>query len=143
VKRVGIALLALAIAACDERPPRLEELRQDCRAIDGDSLLCGDLRVRLAGVDTPELHGRCAAEVAAARLAQQRLADLAAAGIALRPLGFDRYARTLAIVVTPEGRNVASLLIREDLGRPYDGRGPRPSWCAAQLPTEPATRVRG
>lgn len=29
------------------------------RVVDGDTLRCGDIRIRLAGIDTPEMPGHC------------------------------------------------------------------------------------
>lgn len=106
-------------------PPR-RTLR--CRAVDGDTLRCGAERVRLVGLDTPEMQGRCPAESRLARRAQARLAALAADGVTLQPEGRDRYDRLLAVVRDRAGRDLASIMIREGLARPYGG-GRRAGWC--------------
>jgi endonuclease YncB( thermonuclease family) len=101
-----------------------------CIATDGDTLRCGQERVRVMGLDAPELRRpRCPAERSLARAARDRLAGLVAQGVTLRPMGRDRYGRTLAVVRTRDGRDVAAVLIREGLARPYDGRGRRAGWC--------------
>jgi endonuclease YncB( thermonuclease family) len=84
-------LLALALAA------------SGCTATDGDTLRCGEERIRLTGIDAPELHGcqprgrRCAP--GDGRASRRVLAALIN-GQQLRivRLGKDRFGRTLAAV---------------------------------------------
>ena len=99
-----------------------------CRAVDGDTLRCGAERVRVVGLDTPELQGRCAAETRLAERAKARLAALVAEGVSLQPQGRDRYDRLLAVVRDRAGRDLAAVLIREGHARPYLG-GQRAGWC--------------
>jgi micrococcal nuclease len=103
--------------------------RASCRAIDGDSLVCGQERVRIMGLDAPELRGRCHAETRLARAAHARMQQLVARGVALERRGRDRYRRTLAVVRVRGGQDVAAIMIRERLARPYNGTGPRRGWC--------------
>lgn len=78
-----------------------------CAATDGDSIRCGDERIRLTGIDAPEL-GRC--QPAGRRCApgdgaaSHRALQAAMAGGKLRivRLGRDRYGRTLAVVYAGE-----------------------------------------
>jgi micrococcal nuclease len=99
-----LPVVLLALAGCVDEAPHPDEVRQDCRAVDGDTLRCPDQTVRLRGVDTPEIVGRCTAEREAARAARARLAEIAADGLALRPHGQDRFGRTVATLVTHGGR---------------------------------------
>jgi micrococcal nuclease len=115
-----LALLLLAAPA---------NARQACRAIDGDSLVCGSERIRVVGFDAPELRGQCRAEVRLARAARARMQQLVARGITLERRGQDRYRRTLAVVRVRGGQDVAHIMIRERLGRAYDGSGRRQGWC--------------
>lgn len=87
--------------------------------------------VRLAGIDAPELRGRCAEEVAQAERAKARLAALLAGGhLELVDVRYGKYAgRVVARVLTADGRDVAAILLVEKLVRPYDG-GRREPWCA-------------
>jgi micrococcal nuclease len=109
--------------------PAPAEARQACRAIDGDSLVCGSERIRILGLDAPELRGRCPAEVRLARAARARMQELVARGITIERRGRDRHRRTLAVVRVRGGQDVADIMIRERLARAYDGRGPRRGWC--------------
>ncbi len=84
--------------------------------------------VRLRGVDTPEIRGKCATETAAARKARDKLSELTGGGVYLENIAFDKYGgRVDADVITPGG-NAAAILIEQGLGRPYAG-GNRAGWC--------------
>lgn len=98
---------------------------------DGDTIRLGDERIRIVGLDTPELGHRaqCQEEAVAAEQAKQALiAEFARGNVALERQGTDRYGRTLARV-TVDGRDVADTLIAQGLARPYAG-GRRDGWCS-------------
>lgn len=87
--------------------------------------------IRLRGVDTPEIKGKCAGERELAAKGKARVAGLLPAGttVTLTQLGPDKYhGRHVAAIVLRDGTNVAALLIAEGLARPYDG-GKKSSWC--------------
>ena len=89
------------------------------------------VRVRLIDVDTPEIHGHCESEIEMAGRARDRLAELLPVGsvVELRDVQDDKYlGRIDARVITKDGVDVSGVLIKEKLGRPYDG-GRRASWC--------------
>jgi endonuclease YncB( thermonuclease family) len=99
--------------------------------IDGDTFVYRDIHIRIADIDTPEVHGRCAAETALAARATQRMRALLAAGpFELHPTGDgrdeDRYRRKLRIV-TRNGRSLGDMLVAEGLARTWTGR--REPWC--------------
>ena len=83
------------------------------------------------GLDTPEegQRARCPREAPLARRATQRMAELVEAGVTMERRGPDRYGRTIAVVRDAQGRDVAALLIGEELAAPYRGRGLRRDWC--------------
>lgn len=88
--------------------------------------------VRLAGIDAPELRGRCASEIERAERAKARLsALLAGARLQLADIHYGKYAgRVVARVMTEDGGEVAAILLAENLVRAYDG-GRRAGWCGA------------
>lgn len=120
---------ALALAALLTAAPVHVLAQRRCVATDGDTLRCGAERIRIRGLDAPEMRGRCPTEIRAARAAQARLAQLIASGIVLERHGRDRYRRTLAVVRDLQGRELAVILVREGFARAYDGRSRRRGWC--------------
>lgn len=95
--------------------------------VDGDTLWLAGEKIRLDGIDAPEVEGRCQAERTLARRATLALSSLLAGkAIDLRRTGTDRYGRTLAKVLA-DGRDVGEQMLREGLARPWTGR--RESWC--------------
>lgn len=97
---------------------------------DGDTIRAGDERIRIIGIDAPELgkRSRCVAEQKAAEKARDFLSTALASGpVTITRQGEDRYGRTLAYVFV-NGRDIADTMIDLDLGRPYMG-GRRDGWC--------------
>jgi endonuclease YncB( thermonuclease family) len=99
-------------------------------------------RVRLAGIDAPELKGKCARERDLAQRARAYILaqlDSAAAGpapVQLREVRYGKYAgRVLARVETLDGTDLGQGLVTAGLARPYDGRR-RESWCEAAATAE-------
>jgi hypothetical protein len=83
-----------------------------CLAIDGDTLVCNHQKIRLTNVYAAELNE------AGGPAAKRRLQSLVTAGeVSLRPVGLDRYGRTLAEVYV-NGRRIE----QADIG-PRAGRG--------------------
>ena len=88
------------------------------------------IRVRLDGIDTPELRGRCAAERTAAEAARELVrARIGADPVRLMEVRYGKYAgRVLARIVLEDGEDLGAILLAAGLGRPYDG-GARAPWC--------------
>ncbi len=108
-------------------------------AVDGDTLAVRvriwlgqdvTIKVRLLGLDTPELHARCAAERTAAEAARTALTSLTANGpVTLTNIRNDKYGgRVLADVHNAAGQNLAANLIQTGFGRAYNGKT-RATWC--------------
>ena len=90
-------------------------------------------RVRLAGIDAPELRGKCARERALAERARAyllaRVGGEDRAWVRLRDIRYGKYAgRVLARVETAGGEDLGRGLMAAGLARPYAGRA-RVSWC--------------
>ena len=85
--------------------------------------------VRVDGVDTPEIRGRCEKEIRMAIAARDFVREKAGEKIALLNVKRGKYAgRVIADVQLANGKDLAQALIEAGLGRPYDG-GARKSWC--------------
>ena len=84
--------------------------------------------VRIRGIDTPEIKGKCPAEKAAALAAKARLAELLNGQVQLLHVEPDKYFGRVDADVTVNGQSVAAVLIAEGLARPYTG-GARQGWC--------------
>ena len=132
----ALHLLLIASAGpvrAQEAPPRFSLCHgmggPDC-VVDGDTFWLGERKIRVADIDTPEVHGpRCSAEEAVGMRATQRLLMLLDAGaFSLVPVErkTDRYGRNLRIV-TRRGQSIGALLIAEGLARPWTGA--RQPWC--------------
>jgi endonuclease YncB( thermonuclease family) len=117
---VSMLMVTQALAFC----PLASDLPSAAvqRVVDGDTLHLADgRRVRLIGLDTPELGraGRPAEPGAVA--ARSRLRELVAAsrgrvGLRLGREAQDRYGRTLAHVYDGRGRNLEAQMLDEGLG---------------------------
>lgn len=118
--------LALAIALTLACPAAAQ---QRAEVIDGDTIRVAGRVIRIRGIDAPEMHGKCAAEVALAQAAAARLRQLVAGGVVVVETGRDRYRRALATIYDPAGRDLGAALITAGLARPYNGRGQRAGWC--------------
>ena len=109
------------------------------RVIDGDTFEANvhvwpgvniDTKVRLRGIDAPELHARCADEYTKADAARAALTKiLAEGGVAISQVGLDKYGgRVDAAVSTRSTADVSAALLSGGFARAYDG-GRRGSWC--------------
>jgi micrococcal nuclease len=89
-----------------------------------------ETHVRLAGIDTPEIKGKCAAERMRAVQARQELETLLASStVTLSNIRLEKYAgRVLADASNGEGVNLASHLKDKGLARAYGGKR-RLGWC--------------
>jgi endonuclease YncB( thermonuclease family) len=87
-------------------------------------------RVRLRGIDAPELHARCDDERVKALAARDALARLLAEGsVGIARVGHDKYGgRVDADVSTPRTPDVSATMLEGGFARRYSG-GRRESWC--------------
>ena len=88
-------------------------------------------RVRLRGIDAPELKAACAEEFRMAEAATSALRDLLGQGeVAIYNIGPDKYqGRVVADVATKRTGNVSAALLTTGHVRSYNG-GHRNGWCA-------------
>lgn len=114
-----LVLGAVAAAIAWLEPSQATLSGNGARASDGDSLRLGAERIRLIGLDAPELDQSCAdgqgKAWACGAAARDRLAALLAVGpIACRPDGHDRYGRVLATCTVAE-RDLGHAMVAEGL----------------------------
>ena len=109
------------------------------RVIDGDTFearinlwpgLATTTRVRLRGIDAPELKARCNAERVKAEAAQDQLRSILDQGeVGISRVTLDKYGgRVLADASTQATADVAAALLDGGLVRRYGG-GHRDGWC--------------
>jgi len=109
------------------------------RVIDGDTFearvhvwpgVVVTTKVRLRGIDAPEMNARCTEERSKAERARDALSSLLADGdITVQHIGIDKYAgRVVADAATWRTSDVSAALLVRGVARPYSG-GRRAGWC--------------
>jgi len=112
---------------------------QVLKVLDGDTLqvrlhvwIGQDIEtlVRIGGIDTPEIKGKCGFEKQKAIKARDHLSKLLPENrVELRNIRLEKYAgRVMADVHSPNGASVAESLLSQGLARPYQGKK-RQGWC--------------
>jgi len=154
-RKTGVALMlaALALGLVSARGAEVVPGPVEATVtavIDGDTLAVRarvwlgqevTIRVRLAGVDAPELAGRCPDERARALAARAFLADRVGDGrVLLQDIRYGKFAgRVVARVVDPQGRDLGRALLEAGLARAYGGGRRRP-WCPRETVSSGADR---
>ncbi|MCS0493939.1 thermonuclease family protein [Ancylobacter sp. MQZ15Z-1] len=109
---VAVVLVVIALVVEHFVPP----LTGAVRVADGDSLELDGVRVRLEGIDAPELHQSCGEAATRwpcgekAKAALQAL--VAGAKVNCRPVDEDRYGRAVAICEA-DGRDIGAALVAQ------------------------------
>jgi endonuclease YncB( thermonuclease family) len=108
------------------------------RVVDGDTIDVRafiwigqslSIRVRIDGVDTPELRGHCPEERRRAEAARAYLMSrVAGAEVRLTAIAYDKYGGRIRAAVSDASGDVATALIARGFARPYHGERRR-SWC--------------
>lgn len=88
-----------------------------------------NIGVRISGIDTPEMRGKCEREIELARMAKKKTVAMIRSGkrIELKQMRRDKYFRIDAEVFV-DGRSIAQALIAAGLAIPYNG-GKKVTWC--------------
>ncbi|OSQ42464.1 nuclease [Thalassospira alkalitolerans] len=126
-----------ANAACYDWPLR-ERLGE--YAYDGDTIYVNipglpgeiaEMSVRVRGVDTPEIRGKCSAEKSLANKARDfaRQSLKSAKRVEFCEPEWGRYGGRVVASVRIDGRALDQDLINQGLARPYDGKTKRQPWC--------------
>ncbi|MCC9625623.1 thermonuclease family protein [Thalassospira sp. MA62] len=135
---IGASILSPAAqAACYDWPLRE---RGGEYAYDGDTVYVAipglpneiaKMSVRVRGVDTPEIRGKCESEkqlaYQARDYARKRLKS--AKSVQFCEPEWGRYGGRVVASVRIDGSALETELIENGLGRPYDGKTKRQPWC--------------
>ena len=89
-----------------------------------------DFRVRVNGIDTPEIKGKCEKEIYNAEQARNMVSDILrdAEQITLKNMERGKYFRIAADVIV-DGENLADVLIEAGMAIRYDGGKKTKKWC--------------
>ena len=111
---------------------------QVLRVVDGDTFDAStriwlgqaiEVRVRIMGIDAPELHARCDQERGRAEAARDYLARRIEGGeVTLSSVRYDKYGGRIDAVVADANGDIGRALLKARLARPYEG-GRRTGWC--------------
>ncbi|MBL8697322.1 MAG: thermonuclease family protein [Alphaproteobacteria bacterium] len=134
--RLGLAatlLIVLIVAARESGFGNLFAAREfagPARVVDGDSLEIAERRVRLFGIDAPELAQLCGdrsrRDYACGERAREALETLVGdAVLQCVTEGQDRFRRVLARCRTPDGVDIGAALVRAGWAVAYHGRDGR------------------
>ena len=88
------------------------------------------ISIRVNGIDTPDIRGKCEKEKYDAKQAQQMVADILkdADQIVLRNMERGKYFRIAADVIV-DGENLADVLVEAGMAVRYDGGKKTHKWC--------------
>lgn len=102
--------------------------------VDGDSFRLGERKIRIQGIDAPEMKGACPAETALALKSRARLLALLNQGAftmgARSGDARDQYGRELRVlerVIDGKSQSIGGAMVREGLAHDYVRR--KESWC--------------
>ena len=89
-----------------------------------------DIRVRVNGIDTPEINGKCEKEKYDAQQARDMVADILkdAERIDRKNMKRGKYFRIAADVIV-DGENLADILIEASVAIQYSGGKKTKNWC--------------
>jgi micrococcal nuclease len=89
-----------------------------------------EIPIRVNGIDTPEIKGKCEKEKYNAKQAKEMVADILkdAEQISLKNMERGKYFRIAADVII-DGENLADLLVEAGMAVRYDGGKKTYKWC--------------
>lgn len=112
-------------------------------AYDGDTITVGfqympdqyplfhEMKIRVLGIDTPEISGKTRREKALAEEARNFTQNFCCSAeyITLLSCAWDKYGGRIIASVVADGKfDLGTELIKKGLAKPYSGKGPKPKW---------------
>lgn len=147
MKVLSIALFALALFATSVQAGSIRdkvygsvEVSEVTSIYDGDTfranikgwpeILGYRIPIRVAQIDTPEMRGKCKAEIQLARKAKQEAVGFLRGGkkIVLTNMKRGKYFRIVADVMV-DGKSLGTHLVSKGLAVAYDGGKKSKDWC--------------
>lgn len=129
----------MVVAVTGAHAENLTMTFSDLVAYDGDTIRSKYVPIkglppisfRLAGIDTPEMRGKCEKEKANAIRAREFLnLEIKGKPTTVEFLSWDKYGgRVISRVRNANGEDLVQKLIAAGYGRPYDG-GTKKGWCS-------------
>lgn len=142
---IACSLLMLLLSLPATAGPRSDVIRGPIQGrvievLDGDTVTVRlkvwigqevETLVRIDGIDTSEIHGKCPAERKNAEAARNEIRSLLADNnIKLENVRLEKYAgRVLANAFATDGTDIRAHMIARGFARPYAGEK-RQGWCA-------------
>ena len=135
-----LAILVLPYSPAQAKSFGSYEGAEYIRNYDGDTItfalpslhpIIGEkISIRVNGIDTPEIKGKCEKEKYDAQQAKEMVADILkdAEQITLKNLERGKYFRITADVIV-DGENLADVLIEAGMAVKYDGGKKAHKWC--------------
>jgi len=146
---LGLVLFVATLAFANEFVPGLINARV-VSIYDGDTFTVDAtpwpgvtirVSVRVDGVDTPEIRGKCQVEKDMAIEAREFVKETIGENVHLVNVRHGKYAGRVVAKVLVNGQDLAALIIGAGLGRPYQG-GAREGWCGAESPNPRRAHTR-
>ena len=114
---------ALVLGACGDEHPRPPQAARVTKVVDGDTLvLAGGIKVRVLGIDAPEMERNGQPADFLAHKAKAALAELTldrTVSLSYDRLRYDHYGRLLAYLWLPDHTLVNAELVRRGMARVY------------------------
>jgi micrococcal nuclease len=118
-----LAGCALLMGACGDENPRPPQAARVAQVVDGDTVvLAGGLKVRILGIDAPEMERDGQPADFLAHKAKATLAELTldrTVSLSYDRLRYDHYGRLLAYLWLPDQTMVNAELVRRGMARVY------------------------
>jgi endonuclease YncB( thermonuclease family) len=128
----------LLIALLASSPAFADVFVNSPRVIDGDTIetdirplpSLSPLKLRIQGIDTPEMKGKCQKEKDLARKAKDEVIKMTNGKfVQIVASSWDKYGGRVVGSAFVDGTSVAEMLVKQGLAVPYHGEKKTHDWC--------------